>query len=255
MIQGYIDAYRAFGNELYIETALKNANFLIANQLRKDGGLNRNFKDGRSNINAYSEDYAATIQAFISLYEVTLDEKWLKVSKELMDYLTRYFFDENNRMFHFTSKNDENLIVRKFELIDGVIPASNSVLANCLFKLGHYYTDAKYVNFSEQMLNNVKDQLLKSPGNYSNWLNLMVNFTNPFYEVVLAGKSAQTLNKILQRTYLPNTLIAGTTEENNRMPLLAYKYNDTETLIYICVNGTCKKPQRDLNKAIETIEK
>lgn len=44
MIQGYVDAYRAFGNLEYLEMALKNANFIIEKQQRKDGGLNRNFK-------------------------------------------------------------------------------------------------------------------------------------------------------------------------------------------------------------------
>ncbi|MEZ7875655.1 MAG: DUF255 domain-containing protein, partial [Polaribacter sp.] len=84
MIQGCVDAYRAFGNLEYLEMALKNANFIIEKQRRRDGGLNRNFKNGFSTINAYSEDYATIIQAYISLYEVTLDEKWLTTSKELM---------------------------------------------------------------------------------------------------------------------------------------------------------------------------
>jgi uncharacterized protein YyaL (SSP411 family) len=86
MIQGYVDAYSAFGTKEFLITALINANFLVKNQLRKDGGLNRNFKNGISTINAYTEDYATVIHAFISLYEVTLDEKWLMTSKELMDY-------------------------------------------------------------------------------------------------------------------------------------------------------------------------
>ena len=65
MVQGYLDAYKVFQNEDYLKSAIRNANFLIENQLRKDGGLNRNFKNGRSTINAYSEDYAVVIKAFI----------------------------------------------------------------------------------------------------------------------------------------------------------------------------------------------
>ena len=42
MLQGYVDAYKAFGNEKYLNKAVSNAEFLIKNQLRKDGGLNRN---------------------------------------------------------------------------------------------------------------------------------------------------------------------------------------------------------------------
>jgi hypothetical protein len=75
MLQGSIDAYSAFGDEAYLNLAVKNANFLVENQLRKEGGLYRNFKNGKSTINAYAEDYASVIQAFISLYEVTFNKK------------------------------------------------------------------------------------------------------------------------------------------------------------------------------------
>jgi uncharacterized protein YyaL (SSP411 family) len=255
MIQGYVDAYRAIGDKEYLESALKNATFLIDIQFRDDQGLNRNFKNGVSTINAYSEDYAAVIRSFISLYEVTLDEKWLTVSKRLMDILYVNFFDEDNKMFYFTSKEDESLIARKYEVIDGVIPSSNSMIANSLFKLGHYYSNADYLKTSEQMLNNIKEDVKMNPGNYSNWLNLMANYTNPFYEVVVAGNNAKEVNKSLIKTYHPNILIAGTTKENNTLPLLAYKFNEDETLIYVCVDGTCKLPQTKLDKAIENIKK
>ena len=255
MIQGYVDAYRAFGNLEYLEMALKNANFIIEKQRRRDGGLNRNFKNGLSTINAYSEDYATIIQAYISLYEVTLDEKWLTTSKELIEYLFTNFFNEKNGMFHFTSKEDENLIARKYEVIDGVMPASNSLIANSLFKLGHYYSNNKYLKTSEQMLNNIKEDVKTSPGNYSNWLHLMTNLTKPFYEVVVAGNEALEVNKSLIENYSPNILIAGTSEENNTLPLLRYKFNEDETFIYVCVNGTCKKPEVKLEKALLNIKK
>ncbi|MEE9407745.1 MAG: thioredoxin domain-containing protein [Polaribacter sp.] len=255
MLQGYVDAYRAFEDEEFLKTALVNAKFLIENQLRKDGGLNRNFKNDKSTINAYSEDYATLIQAFISLYEVTLEEKWLTTSKKLVDHLFVNFFDENNKMFHFTSKKDENLIARKYEVIDGVIPSSNSIIANSLFKLGHYYSDKKYSNTSEQMLNNLKEDVKRSPVNYSNWLNLMTNFTKPFYEVVVAGNNTTEINKSLINNYFPNILIAGTNKENITVPLLTYKYNEENTLIYVCVNGTCKKPETSIKKALENIKK
>ena len=255
MLQGYIDAYRAFEDEEYLNIALKNANFLIENQLRNDNGLNRNFKDGTSNINGYSEDYAAVIKSFISLYEVTLDEKWLSISKKLMNYLFINFFDDNTQMFYFTSKEDEILIARKHEIIDGVIPASNSIIANSLFKLGHYYSDTKFLKTSEQMLNNLKEDILKNPANYSNWLNLMTNFTKPFYEVVVAGKNANLVNKNLINSYIPNVIIAGTVKDNTTLPLLAYKFNEDKTLIYVCVNGTCKLPVTDIEKAKNSIDK
>jgi uncharacterized protein YyaL (SSP411 family) len=255
MIQGYIDAYKAFGEKKFLKSALLNANFLVKYQLKKENSLFRNYKNGKSTINAYSEDYATVIMAFTSLYEATLDEKWLTISKELTDYLFLNFYDEHNKMFQFTSKKDENLIAVKHEVIDGVIPSSNSIIANSLFKLGHYYSNNKYLNASEQMLNNLKNNVKKYPVNYSNWLNLMTNFTKPYYEVVVAGNNALEVNEKLINYYNPNILIAGTSKDNKTLPLLAYKFNDDTTLIYVCVNGTCKKPETNILKALNNIKR
>jgi len=37
--------------------------------------------------------------------------------------------------------------------------------------------------------------------------------------------------------------------------LLGYKYNEEDTFIYVCVNGTCKKPVTSLKKALANIKK
>ena len=255
MLQGYIDAYKAFGNKEYLNSAIVNAEFIAENQLRDDNGLFRNYKAGKSTINAYSEDYATVIQAFISLYEVTLEEKWLLISKDLVDYMYTNFYDSENKMFYFTSNKDENLISRKVEVIDGVIPSSNSMLGISLFKLGHYFSNKIYMGTSEQMLNNLKSDIKRNPSSHSNWLSLMLNFTKPFYEVVVAGNNANELNNTLISEYLPNIIIGGSVEETSNVPLLLNKYNSDETFVYVCVNGTCKLPQTEIKKAINSIEK
>ena len=254
MLQGYVDAYKAFDQKEYLDKAVKIAEFLLQKQLRSDGGLNRNFKNGKSTINGYAEDYATVIQAFISLHEITLDEKWLILSKEIMEYTIIHFYDSTSGMFFYTSKEDPNLIARKTEVIDGVISSSNSIIGNSLFKLGHYFYDKKMTQISKQMLNNLKVEIIKNPLGYSNWLHLMMNFTQPFYEVAVVGKNATTITKELYKSYLPNILISASNKDSE-LPLLEFKYIDGKTLIYVCVNGTCKLPLADISKAIKSINR
>ena len=254
MLQGYVDAYKVFNDGTYLKKAIDNAEFLVNNQLRKDGGLNRNFKNGRSTINGYGEDYATVIQSFISLYEVTLDEKWLLYSKELMTYTITHFFDATSGMFFYTSDEDVNLIARKIEVIDGVISSSNSIIGNSLFKLGHYFSDQKMLKISEQLLNNLKLKISENPLGYSNWLHLMTNFTNPFYEVAVVGKNANSIIKKMHENYLPNILISASNIES-KLPLLSNKFISGETYIYVCIDGTCKLPLQDIHKAILSIKK
>jgi len=253
MLQGYVDAYKAFDQEEYLNKAVKIAEFLLRNQLRSDGGLNRNFKNGKSTINGYAEDYATVIQAFISLHEVTLDEKWLMLSKEIMEYTITHFYDSTSGMFFYTSKEDPNLIARKTEINDGVISSSNSIIGNSLFKLGQYFYDKKMTQLSKQMLNNLKVQIIKNPLGYYNWLHLMTNFTQPYYEVAVVGENAPTITKELYKNYLPNILISASSKDSE-LPLLEFKYIDGKTLIYVCVDGTCKLPLADISKAIKSIK-
>ena len=119
------------------------------------------------------------------MYEVTTDEKYLSVSKNLMNYTIKHFYDENSGLFFYTSDEDTNLIIRKIEVSDGVISSSNSTLANNLFKLSHYFSDAEMMKISKEMLNNIKEKALINSLGHSNWLHLMTNFTNPFMKLPL----------------------------------------------------------------------
>ena len=253
MLKGYINAYRVFDDNHFLEIALKNANFIINNRLREDGGLNRNLKEGKGTINAYLEDYATTIDAFLQLYQVTLDEQWLQNAKQLADYCYDHFYDATSSLFYFTSNTDPNLIARKIDTDDGAIPSSNSIMAHNLFLLGHYYGNKKYTDNASQMLHNIKEQAFQYGGNSANWLSLYLNYIGDFYEVAISGKDAQSRLKELNQQYIPNKLIVGSIKDSN-LPLLAYKFSENNTTIYVCVDGACKMPVTETKKAIEQIK-
>ncbi|PWI29537.1 thioredoxin domain-containing protein [Flavobacteriaceae bacterium LYZ1037] len=253
MLKGYVDAYRVFEEDRFLISAKKNAHFILNNQLREDGGLNHNYKNNTSTINGYLEDYATTIEAFISLYENTLDNRWLLTARDLTNYVFDHFFEETNNMFYFTSNEDPALVTRNIEYRDNVIPASNSIMAKNLFKLSHYFENDYYFNTATNMLNNVKPEIANYGSNYSNWLDLMLNYTHPFYEVAISGIEAHQKTKELNKTYLPNKLLIGSTEESN-LPLLKNRYIENETYIYVCVNKACKLPVKEAVEAVELIK-
>ncbi|WP_242130729.1 thioredoxin domain-containing protein [Aestuariivivens marinum] len=254
MTKGYIDAYRVLGNTSYLASAKKNANFILSTMLREDGGLNHNYKDGKSTINGYLEDYATAIDAFIALYETTLEQKWLNTSRDLANYAFDHFFDDKSNMFFFTSNTDASLVSRSIDYRDNVIPGSNSIMAKNLFKLAHYFDNEHYSNTAITMLNNVSLEMHEYPSGFSNWFDLMLNYTNPFYEVAIVGKEAKEKITELNKAYIPNKLIAGSTKDSN-MPLLENRFTPDDTFIYVCVNKACKLPVTRTIDAINLIEK
>ena len=253
MLKGYINAYTVFNEKRFLDIAIKNATFIYAKQLQENGNLNHNYKNGKSSINGYLEDYATVIDAYIALYEATFNELWLNTAKQLTDYTFDHFYDTEKVMFYFTSDKDTNLIARKMEVEDNVIPASNSIMARNLFKLSHYYSNSYYLKVSKQMLNNVKERAQKYGSGYSNWLQLMANYTGDYYEIAISGENA--FDKLLQinKKYIPNKLIAGSIKKSN-LSLMEGRFNENETLIYICVDGACQLPENNTEKALNQLK-
>ncbi|WP_339662920.1 hypothetical protein [uncultured Polaribacter sp.] len=124
-----------------------------------------------------------------------------------------------------------------------------------MFKLDHYYTNSEYKKTANQMLTNLKNEVLETPSGYSNWLQLMLNYSRPFFEVAITGKNVDSIKKEILGYYIPNIIIAGSKKENNSIPLLENKFIEDETFIYVCNLGTCKLPQKNLIEAVQLISK
>ncbi|HEX8268757.1 MAG TPA: thioredoxin domain-containing protein, partial [Flavobacterium sp.] len=222
MLKGYIDAYKALQTEDYLIAATNNANFILNKVWSPDGNLFHSYKDGKCTINGYLEDYAWVISAFISMYEITLNEEWLSRARQLTDYCFDNFLDEGQTLFRFTSKRDEALIATHYETEDNVIPASNSVMAENLFKLSNYFENPTY----GQHVDSVLKQILPGvdyPSAFSNWLHLLLNFSGN-KELAICGSNARDNVKRFNSQYLPNVLVAGS-EKPTSLPFLKDRYN------------------------------
>lgn len=215
--------------------------------------LFRNYKNGKASINAFLDDYAFTISAFIALYQATFDEKWLTDADQLLVYTLDHFHDKNSGMYYYTSDLDPELIARKMDVMDNVIPSGNSEMAKNLFVLGTYFYKDNYIQKSKQMLNNVKQNALKSGAYFANWDILMAWFANKPYEVAIVGKDFELKRKQLDLIYLPNVFLLGGSNEGN-LALLESKFVKGQTTIYVCQNKTCKVPVMEVKDALNQIK-
>ena len=252
MIKGFVDSYKAFNEPDFLNAAINNAEFVLKNLYSEDGQLFRNYKNGKSNINGYLEDYSAIISGFLSLHEVTLDEKWLKYSKQLTEYVYKHFYNEKTKMFYFTSDLDEKLLSRTVEFRDDVIPSSNSIMANNLFLLSHYFDNKDYLETATKMLNNISPEIGLYPNGFSNWLDLMLKISDSFYEVAIVGENAVIKSIEINKSFKPNKLIIGSLNDSD-LPLLENRYVDNDTYIYVCVKKACKLPVKTSKEALDLL--
>jgi uncharacterized protein YyaL (SSP411 family) len=250
LISGFIDAYFAFEDEEFLQLALKTGQWILDYQATSDGKLKRNFNQGKSNIDGFLEDYAHTIAAFTAIYQATFDEKWLTLAKELSDFTLAHFHDSESKMFFFTSDETE-LIARKMEINDNVIPASNSVMATNLFLLGKFYEDANYIEIAQQMIANVYEGMENYGSGYSNWANVLMNFIQPFAEISITGPNCKENAKIIAKTYFPNGIMMGGTASN--LSILKDKFSSEKDQLFVCHSSHCLAPQANPQKVIEII--
>lgn len=254
MLTGLVDAYRYLGDEEYLELAIKNANFIKDKAIKEDFRINRNYKNGTSSINGFLDDYSLTIEAFIALYEVTFDQQWLDLANNLSKYVMTHFYDESNSMFFYTSDVDVELITRKKEIEDNVIPSSNSSMAKSLFLLGDFYDNKLYKEISKSMLNNMMGYVLQYGTYYANWAKLLDLQVNNPYEIAIVGENANELRKQMMSEYFPNAIYLGGKTEGS-LSLLQNKLQSGETYVYVCQNKTCKMPVRSSAEAFNLMNK
>lgn len=251
MLKGFVDAYKALEEPEYLDLALQNANFIITNLWSSKGNLFHNYKNHKSTINGYLEDYCWVISAFISLYEVTFDEKWLRNAKKLTDYSLEHFYDTKTGFFTFTSNLDKALIASHYETEDNVIPASNSVMGKNLFQLGLYFENLYYEKVAQRMLQNMLPTI-GYPSAYSNWLDLALNYSEQNKELAICGETALEYCSQINSFYLPNVVLAGT-EKVSTLPFLKDRFVANQSLFYLCQNKTCLIPTNDFQKIVSDL--
>lgn len=251
LIKGLIEAGAVLNENKMKQAAIKTADWIMSDMWDDESKkLYRVPFSEKSNIKGFLDDYANTIDAFIVLYEKTFDAKWLHFAMEIMNSAIKLFSDEKTKFFYYTENNTE-LIARKMEINDNVIPSSNSVMAKNLYRLGAFFYDEKLTQRAKQVLSNIYDQMPQYGSGYSNWAQLALYFDSPSKELCIVGEQALEELKKLNHEYLPHVLFAGGNAED--IPFLKGRIKP-EITFYVCENQNCKAPKKTLEEAREMIK-
>jgi len=252
LIKGLTSAYQATGDEKIRKMAIQTGIFL-SGKMTQNRRLLHSYKKGRASITAFLEDYAAVIEGYLGLYQITFEEKWLHEATSLCDYTISNFYDASEGYFYFTDREGEALIARKKELFDNVIPASNSIMAQNLYVLGKMLDRSDYLELSDLMLSKMSRIILTDVQWVTNWAALYCQRVTPTAEVVIVGENADEIRKDFDRFFVPNKIVSGT-KTSSSLPLLENRTPlNGQTAIYICYDKTCQLPVTSVEKALEQL--
>ncbi|MDT7830414.1 thioredoxin domain-containing protein [Pricia sp. S334] len=250
LINGFVDAYEAFGQQKTLDEAMALFEFILNNSYQ-DGALVHTYKKGGRQKEGFLEDYSFLASASLKLYSATMDNAYLDFAQELTHEAETLFFDDASGMYRY---NQNDLLIAKIiKTDDGVLPSPNAVMAHNLFVLGHIEYDTEYNDKAQRMLSAMLPMITEHAPSYSKWNALLLHTAYPYYEVAVVGKKAGPLVADLLRNYVPNTLVIGSTAESD-LPLFKDRYFDDGTFIYVCRNTTCKLPVETVERALAQLK-
>ncbi len=250
-VKGLCSAYSVFREEEFLHLAEKIMRWLESKQIDDQGMLYRSSDEKGKKIPGFLEDYVHTSEAFMAMYSATFDAEWLFKAQKLADRSLHLFGDPESQMCFFTAAETE-LIARKMELNDNVIPSGNSVMANLLFELGHYLGNSEFIARSSQMLANIYDGMEQYGSGYSNWGILLLKQTGPFMQLVISGEESKNQADHWSQKYFPDVLLAVKGRED--LPLTEGKGRGAELSFYLCVDGACSLPCDSAEETMRAIQ-
>lgn len=261
MISAYAKASEALSKEDYTETAENVLRFVLKDFKKEKGaGYYRTVTNNVKQYDAFLEDYACLIEALLNVYEITFKTEYIDTAHQLSEYVLENFLDKTDNLFFFTEKNQKDLILRKKDIFDNATPSSNSTMAHNFLRLSVLLGDENYKSQAVRMVESVADAIKKYPTALARWASVMQAIVYSPIEISIIGKNALQKARQLNKYFIPNRVIMGSTERNEKYPILRHNLpinpeNKTEeAAIFICQNFACHAPIESVHEAWKKIK-
>jgi uncharacterized protein YyaL (SSP411 family) len=124
-------------------------------------------------------------------------------------------------------------------------------MASNLFQLSIYFNNQYYEFICLNMLKKIIPNV-DYPSAFSNWLNVLMNFSEQQKELVVCGENALEYLTKINRGFHPNLVLAGA-NKISEIPILKDRFNKSKMLFYVCQNKTCELPTSNFNEVVNKI--
>jgi hypothetical protein len=173
MISALADAGAALDEPRYLAAAVACAEFLQSQMRDQRGRLLRTYNHGHAKLDGYLEDHAFLLEALITLFEATCQERWFHQATALADEMIERFADTERGGFYSTAADGEALIVRRKDLEDTPIPSGSSSAAMGLLRLAQLTGTEEYERHAVSVLALISDIAPRYPSAFGHALQAM----------------------------------------------------------------------------------
>lgn len=114
-------------------------------------------------IHGLSDDYACLIAGLLDLYQASLDVRWLRWAREVQTEMDALFWDAHGGGYFNTSIEDQSVILRFKDALDGDVWSANSMAAVNLFRLSALLADGTLRKRAMKTIQSVRHVWSKTP--------------------------------------------------------------------------------------------
>ncbi len=252
MNTAYSKAYAALGEDAYRQMAIKNMQFLEDKLSGSAEHWQHTYKKGQARIDAFVDDYAYLIQAYIHLQEITGDSDYLLKAKALTEWVIDNFEEVDTGFLFYTHQYQSDVIVRKKEVYDGAVPSGNAVMAQNLLYLSIVFDQKEWGERCRSLLRSLGKAITQYPGSFGVWAMALQSIIQGIWEIAIIGQHAKDfLCPVLQK-FVPNKIIQARETKTDLFPLLTGKdgVDGCSATFYLCRDYTCEKPFFTVNELL-----
>ncbi|MEO7086017.1 MAG: thioredoxin domain-containing protein [Gemmatimonadaceae bacterium] len=257
MVRGVAEAARALGSSLYRDVAVSSAEFLFAAMCR-DGRVFRSYKNGDARIAGYLEDYASLGLAFLAVYELTFDSKWLERARVLANSAVEWFWDDATGAFYDTASDQDALITRPRDVSDNAVPSGTSLVTELLLRLAEFTGDIDDRRRATYVLETLAPSIARYPSAFGHALGAADMVVNGAIELAIVGDPESMDFVALERAaadqYVPSLVVAGGRSTESIALLAGREAHGRAATAYLCRNYACDVPATSPSLLIEQIE-
>ena len=249
MIAALADAGAALGDQTYLDAATACAEFVLDELRDGDGQLLRSNAAGRSRLPAYLEDHAFLLEALLTLYEASFQERWFVEARALAAVMIARFDDPDRGGFFSTASEHEPLIARRKDLEDAPIPAGASSAALGLLRLARLSGESSYQEHARSVLALAHEHAGLHPLAFGHLLQAIDFYVSPTRELALIGprgRAREALEATVRARPRPRLVMAASSDsapEHSAVPLLAGRTRiEGHPAAYVCERFACLTP-------------
>jgi len=211
MIAAMAQAGSVLGEPRYVEQAARASQFILDEMRGHDGRLLHTYRLGQARFDAYLDDYACLVDALVTLYEATFDERWIQDAVSLADIVLAHFRDTERGGFFYTADDHEELVARPKDIQDSSVPSGSAMAATMLLRLGRLCGRADYLDAAIETVRAFVPMMQEYPTATGQMLLALDFHLGPTPELaILAGDDAATSAVLadLRRRFWPNKVVA-----------------------------------------------